>query len=44
MTSLSLLVEPAEGEDVFGSICVLGLVLLLTLHLEEEETSGMMSL
>lgn len=28
----SLLVEPAEGEDVFGSVCVLGLPLLARLE------------
>lgn len=29
---LSLLVEPAEGEDVFGSVCVLWLPLLVRLE------------
>ncbi len=32
-----LLVEPAEGEDVFGSIFVLRLALLIRLSLQQEE-------
>lgn len=37
MLLVSLLVQPAEGKDMFGSISVLRLVLLLGLNLKKKK-------